>query len=159
MTDIYSIPVKTISGKEETLQQYKGKVLLVVNVASACGFTPQYEGLEELYEDLKDKGLVVLGFPCNQFASQEPGDEKEIQTFCQTRFNVTFPMFAKIDVNGEKTHPLYAHLKSSKSGLFGTEAIKWNFTKFLIDRNGEVVDRYAPQVTPAKLRPTIEKLL
>ncbi|HAZ11941.1 MAG: glutathione peroxidase [Bdellovibrionales bacterium GWA2_49_15] len=159
MTDIYSIPVKTIGGQEETLKQYKGKVLLVVNVASGCGFTPQYEGLEELYKTLKEKGLVILGFPCNQFGSQEPGSEKEIQTFCQTRYDVTFPMFAKIDVNGEHTHPLYALLKSSQTGLFGSEAIKWNFTKFLIDRNGKVIARFAPQTAPEKLRPDIEKLL
>ncbi len=159
MTDIFSIPVKTISGQEETLKQYEGKVLLVVNVASDCGFTPQYEELEELYKSLKDRGLVVLGFPCNQFGSQEPGTEKEILTFCQTRYHITFPMFAKIDVNGEQTHPLYEHLKSQQSGLFGTEVIKWNFTKFLIDRKGNVVARYAPQTTPGKLLPDIEKLL
>ncbi|MBI2522194.1 MAG: glutathione peroxidase [Bdellovibrio sp.] len=159
MTDIYSIPLKTIEGKEITLEKYQGKVLLVVNVASGCGFTPQYEGLEELYQSLKERGLVVLGFPCNQFGSQEPGTEKEIQTFCQTRYDVTFPLFAKIDVNGEHTHPLYAYLKSHQSGLFGTDAVKWNFTKFLIDRKGEVVARYAPQTSPRKLRPDIEKLL
>ncbi|MEK6625491.1 MAG: glutathione peroxidase, partial [Bdellovibrionota bacterium] len=124
-----------------------------------CGFTPQYEELEELYKSLKDRSLVVLGFPCNQFGSQEPGTEKEIQTFCQTRYHITFPMFAKIDVNGEQTHPLYEHLKSQQSGLFGTEVIKWNFTKFLIDRKGNVVARYAPQTTPGKLLPDIEKLL
>lgn len=154
---IYEIPVKDINGKETTLAPYKGKFLLIVNVASKCGFTPQYEGLEALSKKLADK-VVVLGFPCNQFGAQEPGDENEIKNFCSLTYDVTFPMFAKIDVNGENTHPLYRYLKGEKPGIFGTEAIKWNFTKFLVNPEGQVVKRYAPQDTPAQIQKDLEKL-
>lgn len=156
---IYEIPVQTITGEETTLTQYRGKVLLIVNVASKCGFTPQYKGLEELYKKHKDQGLIVLGFPCNQFGSQEPGDESEIRSFCSLNYGVTFPMFAKIDVNGSAEHPLYKYLKSQKGGLLGFDAIKWNFTKFLVSRSGDVIDRYAPTTTPASLEKDIEKAL
>ena len=135
---------------------------MVVNTASKCGFTPQYAGLEELYKQYKDRGLVVLGFPCNQFGAQEPGTEAEIAQFCELNFGVTFPIFAKIDVNGADAHPLYKFLKSEKSGILGAigvDAIKWNFTKFLVDRSGNVVGRYAPSTTPAELAPEIDKLL
>jgi len=156
---IYDIPVKTITGEDTTLAPYRGKVLLIVNVASKCGFTPQYKGLEELYTKYKDQGLVVIGFPCNQFGSQEPGDEAEIRSFCSLNYGVTFPMFAKIDVNGSAEHPLYKYLKSQKGGLLGFDAIKWNFTKFLVSRTGEVLDRYAPTTTPASLEKDVEKAL
>jgi len=156
---IYNIPVKTIDGKETTLAQWKDKVLLIVNVASKCGFTSQYKGLEELYEKHAKKGLVVLGFPCNQFGSQEPGTEKDIQQFCSLTYNVTFPMFSKVDVNGPHTHPLYAFLKKSEPGFLGTEAIKWNFTKFLVNKKGEVVKRYASATTPESLEKEISELL
>jgi glutathione peroxidase len=156
---IHDFELKGIDGNLTSLQQYQGKVLLIVNVASACGFTPQYEGLEKLYRKYKDRGLVVLGFPCNQFGQQEPGDEKEIQQFCKLKYDVSFPMFGKIDVNGPDTVPLYRFLKSEEKGLFGTEAIKWNFTKFLVDRQGNVVERFAPQTAPEKLEGQIEKLL
>lgn len=156
---IYDFAVKDIHGKEQKLDRYKGKVMLIVNVASKCGFTPQYEGLEALYEKMHDRGLEVLGFPCNQFGAQEPGTEKEIETFCELNYGVTFPLYAKIDVNGNKTAPLYKHLKQEKPGLLGSEAIKWNFTKFLVDRNGTVVERYAPNVEPQAIAGDIEKLL
>ncbi|NBQ54813.1 MAG: glutathione peroxidase [Proteobacteria bacterium] len=156
---IYNIPVKTIDGKEITLSQFKDKVLLIVNVASKCGFTPQYKGLEELYEQFHKKGLEVLGFPCNQFGSQEPGTEKEIQQFCSLTYNVTFPIFAKVDVNGPGTHPLYAYLKKAEPGILGTEGIKWNFTKFLVNKKGEVVKRYASATTPEALKSEIAALL
>ena len=148
---LYDISVKTINGGSQPLAAYRGKTLLVVNVASRCGFTPQYAGLEALYRKYKDQGLVVLGFPCNQFGHQEPGTEAEIQQFCATRYDVTFPMFAKIDVNGPNTHPLYELLKSARPGLLGTEGIKWNFTQFLVNSRGEVVARYAPSDTPEKI--------
>ncbi|MGB1580393.1 MAG: glutathione peroxidase, partial [Nevskiales bacterium] len=148
---IYDFSAKTIDGTELPLSEYKGKVLLVVNTASKCGFTPQYEGLEELYRQYKDKGLVILGFPCDQFGHQEPGDEEEIKSFCSLTYDVSFPMFAKIDVNGDNAHPVYKHLKSEKSGLLGTGGIKWNFTKFLVDADGKVVKRYAPTDKPASL--------
>src|SRR5437764_979706 len=141
---IYDFKASGIDGKEIDLSIYRGKVLLIVNVASKCGFTPQYTGLESLYEKHKDEGFAVLGFPCNQFGSQEPGVESEIQTFCSLHYGVTFPLFSKIDVNGPKAHPIYNYLKSAKPGILWTEAIKWNFTKFLIDRQGEPVHRYAP---------------
>ena len=141
------------------MDEYRGKTLLVVNVASKCGFTPQYTGLQRLYDDYKEKGLVVLGFPCDQFGHQEPGNEEEIQNFCSTNYNVTFPMFAKIDVNGSGTHPLYAHLKSEKKGLLGSESIKWNFTKFLVDSEGVVVRRYAPNDTPEKISEDVKAVL
>ncbi len=156
---IYDFKVKTIEGKETTLEPYKGKVMLIVNVASKCGYTPQYEGLEVLYKKYKAKGLVILGFPCNQFSSQEPGSEKEIQNFCRVNFGVTFPMFAKINVNGDKTHPLYRYLKSEQPGFLGTESIKWNFTKFLVDKEGKVVDRFGSSTKPKSLEAVIEKLL
>jgi len=148
---IYDFEVKTISGEIMTLDTFKNKVLLIVNVASKCGFTNQYEGLERLYEKYKDQGLVILGFPCNQFMNQEPLNEDEIKSFCSLTYGVTFPMFAKIDVNGPHTHPLYAYLKEAQKGLLGIEAIKWNFTKFLVDKNGVVVNRFAPATKPDSL--------
>jgi glutathione peroxidase len=151
MANIYDFEVKGIDGKPVKLAEYKGKVMLIVNVASKCGFTPQYEGLEKLWRSHKDKGLVILGFPCNQFGAQEPGDAAEIQNFCKLSYDVTFPMFAKIDVNGENTDPLYAFLKKEEKGILGTEGIKWNFTKFVIDRQGNVIKRYAPNATPDKI--------
>lgn len=157
--ELFATPVKTIDGKETTLSPYKGKVMLVVNVASKCGFTPQYEGLEKLYEKYKDQGLVVLGFPCNQFGQQEPGDEAEIKNFCSLTYDVKFPMFQKVDVNGPDTHPIYKLLKKEKPGLLGTEAIKWNFTKFLVSREGEVLKRFSPQTKPEELSPEIEPVL
>ena len=159
MKSIYDIKVKTINGEETTLEPYKGKVMLIVNVASKCGYTPQYDGLEALYKKYKDEGLVVLGFPCNQFGSQEPGSEAEIQNFCRVNFGVTFPMFSKINVNGEETHPLYRYLKSEQPGILGTEAIKWNFTKFLVDKEGNVVERFGSSTKPVELEEKIEGLL
>ncbi len=159
MKSIYDFEVKTIDGNKETLAAYKGKVILIVNVASKCGFTPQYDGLEALYKKYEARGFVVLGFPCNQFGHQEPGTEAEIKTFCRVNYGVTFPMFSKIDVNGDDAAPLYKYLKSQKSGVLGTEAIKWNFTKFLVDRDGNVVERFAPSTKPAELASAIEKLL
>jgi glutathione peroxidase len=158
-TSIYDIPVTTIDGEATPLAPYRGKVMLIVNVASKCGFTPQYTGLEELYRTYKDRGLVVLGFPCNQFMWQEAGDEADIKSFCTLKYNVTFPMFAKVDVNGQNAHALYKHLKSAARGFLWTRAIKWNFTKFLIDCEGNVVRRYATRTKPHKLAPDIEKLL
>jgi glutathione peroxidase len=148
-----------LEGGSESLAAYAGKVLLIVNTASACGYTPQYEGLEALYRRYQDRGLVVLGFPCNQFGAQEPGSASEIADFCQKNYGVSFPMFAKIDVNGEHAHPLYRHLKSSAPGILGSEAIKWNFTKFLVDRQGAVKQRYAPATTPQTIANDIEALL
>ena len=148
MTTIYDFSAKTIDGAEQKLDAYKGKTVLVVNVASKCGFTPQYKGLEAMYEKFSDKGLVVLGFPCDQFGHQEPGDEAEIKNFCALTYDVKFPMFAKVDVNGADAHPLYKYLKHEAKGLLGSEAIKWNFTKFLVDKTGKVVRRYAPTDTP-----------
>jgi len=159
VTTLYDFTVDDIGGKPVKLDRYKGKVLLVVNTASKCGFTPQYKGLEALYRKYKDKGLEVLGFPCNQFGAQEPGSEQEIATFCETNYDVTFPMFAKVDVNGDNAAPLYRYLKSAKPGLLGTEAIKWNFTKFLVDRSGNVVARYAPNDTPESLEGDVAKAL
>ncbi len=157
--EIYSFEVKTIDGKEIRLKEYEGKALLIVNVASKCGFTYQYKGLEALYQKYKDQGLVVLGFPCNQFAGQEPGSEDEIKNFCNLNYHVDFPMFAKVSVNGPETHPLYQYLKKAEKGLFGTEAIKWNFTKFLVSRDGEVLKRFAPQTEPEALESEIEAQL
>ncbi|HVV98206.1 MAG TPA: glutathione peroxidase [Rhodanobacteraceae bacterium] len=151
MASIYDFSAKTIDGKEQKLDAYRGKAMLVVNVASKCGFTPQYEGLEALYRKLKDKGFVVLGFPCDQFGHQEPGDEEEIRNFCSLTYDVTFPMFAKIDVNGAHAHPLYKYLKHEAKGLLGSEAIKWNFTKFLVGKDGAVLRRYAPNDAPKSL--------
>lgn len=159
MSDLFNIDVQTIDGKAQSMNDYAGKVLLVVNVASKCGFTPQYEGLESVYRQYKDQGLVVMGFPCNQFGSQEPGTETEIATFCDTRFNVSFPMFAKVKVNGDDAHPLYKHLKGEKPGVLGTEGIKWNFTKFLVDRSGKVVKRYGSADKPEKIAGDIAALL
>lgn len=155
---IHEFSAQTLSGKEASLADYKGKVVLIVNVASKCGFTPQYTGLEALYEKYKDKGLVILGFPCNQFGAQEPGTATDIEQFCQLNYGVKFPMFGKIDVNGANAHPLYQFLRSAKPGLLGTEAIKWNFTKFLVDKNGEPVKRYAPNTEPKDIAADIEKL-
>lgn len=148
---IYDFEVKTIRGEMITMDAFRNKLLLIVNVASKCGFTNQYAGLEALYQKYKDKGLVVLGFPCNQFMNQEPLSEDEIKSFCSLTYGVTFPMFAKIDVNGEQAHPLYTYLKEAKKGLLGSEAIKWNFTKFLVDKNGNVINRYAPATKPESL--------
>jgi len=159
MTTVYDYTVDDIGGKAVPLSHYKGKVLLIVNTASQCGFTPQYKGLEELHEKYGKRGFEVLGFPCNQFGAQEPGTAKEIAQFCETSFGVKFPMFSKIDVNGAKAAPLYKHLKSAKPGLLGSEAIKWNFTKFLVDRGGKVIARFAPNDTPESIAPDIEKLL
>jgi len=159
MTTIYDFTVADIHGKPVKLDRYKGKVLLVVNTASECGFTPQYKGLEALYEKYRDKGFEVLGFPCNQFGKQEPGTEADIERFCEVNYGVTFPLFAKIDVNGENAAPVYRYLKSAKPGLLGTEAIKWNFTKFLVDRGGNVVARFAPKETPESIARDVEKTL
>lgn len=159
MTTLADFSATDIHGRDQSLGDYLGKVVLIVNVASRCGFTSQYAGLQALYADLAERGLVVLGFPCNQFGGQEPGDESAIQSFCETQYSVTFPMFTKIDVNGSHAHPLYEWLKSSMPGVLGTEAVKWNFTKFLVDRHGNVVKRYAPNATPASIRADIEALL
>ena len=159
MASIYDFSAKTIDGAEQKLGAYRGKTVLIVNVASKCGFTPQYEGLEALYRKFKGQGLVVLGFPCDQFGHQEPGDEAEIRNFCSLNYDVTFPMFAKIDVNGAKTHPLYKYLKHEAKGLLGSEAIKWNFTKFLVDKDGTVVKRYAPADTPQGIEKEIAAAL
>jgi glutathione peroxidase len=160
--NIYDFSALSADGHEIPLAQYKGKVLVVVNTASKCGFTPQYADLEALYRQYKERGVVVLGFPCNQFGAQEPGTEAEIAQFCKRNYSVSFPIFAKIEVNGPNAHPLFKFLKSEQSGIFGLiglEAIKWNFTKFLVDRSGRVVGRYAPATPPADLEPMIDKLL
>ncbi len=154
MTDVYEFSATTITGEERKLADYRDKVLLIVNVASKCGFTPQYTGLEKLYRDHKAAGLVLLGFPCDQFGHQEPGSEEEIVEFCSLTYDVSFPMFAKIEVNGSGAHPLYQWLKSEQGGLLGS-AIKWNFTKFLVGRDGTVIDRFAPKDTPEKLEPKV----
>jgi len=159
MNSIYDFTAKTIDGTEAQLNAYKGKVLLIVNVASKCGFTPQYKGLEALYRQYASRGLVVLGFPCDQFGHQEPGDEAEIKQFCSLNYEVSFPMFAKIDVNGDQTHPLYRFLKKEEKGFLGSESIKWNFTKFLVDSNGNVVKRYGSIDKPEGLAKDIEGLL
>jgi glutathione peroxidase len=156
---IYGFSVKTIDGKQQSMAKYKGKVMLIVNTASECGFTLQYKGLEELNKSYAKRGLAVLGFPCNQFGAQEPGDEGEIAAFCERNFGVTFPLFSKVDVNGDNADPLFAYLKKEKPGLLGSEAIKWNFTKFLVDAKGNVVERYAPKTEPKELTGAIEKLL
>ncbi|WP_444891353.1 glutathione peroxidase [Microbulbifer sp. DLAB2-AA] len=159
MTDLYSIPVKTASGETTSLGDYKGKLILVVNTASKCGFTKQYKGLEALYDQYKDRGLTVLGFPCNQFGKQEPGSDDEIQEFCELNFGVSFPVYAKLDVNGPTAHPLFVELKKRAPGLLGTEGIKWNFTKFLISKDGKEIKRYAPKDTPESLQEEIERML
>jgi glutathione peroxidase len=159
MSSIYDFSAKTIDGSTTQLDAYKGKVLLVVNVASKCGFTPQYKGLEALYKKYKGQGLEILGFPCDQFGHQEPGDEKEIKDFCSLTYDVSFPMFAKIKVNGDEAHPLYKYLKSEEKGFLGSEFIKWNFTKFLIDKSGKVIKRYGSTDTPEKIDKDIAPLL
>lgn len=159
MSPLYDIKITSIDGKTHSLADYRGKVLLIVNVASRCGFTPQYTGLENLWKAYGPRGLVVMGFPCNQFGAQEPGDEAEIAQFCSLSYDVSFPMFAKLDVNGDDVHPLYAHLKSAAPGLLGSEMVKWNFTKFLVDREGSAITRYAPNTAPEELAGDIEKLL
>ncbi|HEV2573831.1 MAG TPA: glutathione peroxidase [Beijerinckiaceae bacterium] len=159
MSNIYDFSARTLAGEDVSLADYRGKVLLIVNTASQCGFTPQYEGLEALYRDLQGRGLIVLGFPCNQFGAQEPGDAAEIANFCKLTYDVSFPMFAKIDVNGPAASPLYEWLKNEAPGVLGSKAIKWNFTKFLINRDGQVVGRFAPTTKPEALRADIEALL
>jgi len=156
---IYDFTATRLDGGEQSLGEFRGQVLLIVNTASQCGFTPQYAGLESLYENLHPRGLTVLGFPCNQFGGQEPEGEAAIGAFCEKNYGVSFPMFAKVDVNGENAHPLFQYLKDAKPGLLGTEKIKWNFTKFLIDRGGEPVARYAPQTKPEDLEKPITQLL
>lgn len=158
-TSVYDFSATTIDGAEQPLSAYRGKTLLIVNVASKCGFTPQYTGLEQLYRDYRARGLVVLGFPCDQFGHQEPGDEAAIKDFCSLNYDVTFPLFAKIEVNGANAHPLYRFLKQQAKGLLGSEAIKWNFTKFLVSRDGERIERYAPTTTPEDLVKDIEGML
>jgi glutathione peroxidase len=158
MSKIYDFTANSLAGEPVPLKHFEGQVLLIVNTASACGFTPQYKGLQELHQKLSPRGFAVLGFPCNQFGAQEPGDAQQISQFCESNYAVTFPMFAKIDVNGSHAHPLYEHLKREKSGLLGS-SIKWNFTKFLVDRAGKVVGRYAPTVRPENLTKEIEALL
>jgi len=159
MTSLYDLDVTTIDGEKQTLDAYRGQSLLIVNVASQCGFTPQYADLEALYQKHRAAGFAVLGFPCDQFGHQEPGDEAEIKQFCTLKYNVTFPMFAKIKVNGKETHPLYEFLKSSRRGILFTKAIKWNFTKFLIDREGLVSQRYAPNVGAERIEKDLLPLL
>lgn len=156
---IYDFNAADICGEEHSLDEFRGKVLLIVNTASKCGFTPQFEGLQSLYVELKEKGLEVLGFPCNQFRNQDPADDKTISEFCSLNYGVDFPMFAKIDVNGPNAHPLFEYLKHSAKGLLGSEAVKWNFTKFLVNREGEVVRRYPPTTKPSAIRADIEALL
>ena len=159
MSSVYDFTADSLAGVPVKLADYRGKVLLIVNTASNCGFTPQYEGLEAVYRRFKDMGVEVLGFPCNQFGAQEPGAAAEIGAFCQKNYGVSFPLFAKIDVNGNNTHPLYAYLKAEGRGILGSEAIKWNFTKFLVGKDGSVYKRYAPQTAPESLVADIEKLL
>ena len=156
---IYDFNVKTIDGQEISMSQYKGKVLLIVNVASECGFTPQYAGLEKLYQTYQEEGFEILGFPSNQFGKQEPASDEKIKFFCQGTYDVHFDMFSKIDVNGENADPLYNYLKREQGGLLWMDSIKWNFTKFLVDREGNIVDRYAPSTKPASIKEAIEKLL
>jgi glutathione peroxidase len=156
---IYDFSVTSIEGQVVNLSTYKDKILLIVNTASQCGFTPQYQGLQALYDKYASKGLVVLGFPCNQFGQQEPGSASEIQSFCETRFGVTFPLLEKVDVNGKDAHPLFQYLTKAAPGLLGTETIKWNFTKFLVDRNGKAIERYASMAKPEDIDKAIAKLL
>jgi glutathione peroxidase len=156
---VYDFSALLLDGNTVSLDEFRGRVLLIVNTASQCGFTPQYAGLESLYRGYKDRGLEVLGFPCNQFGEQEPGSAEQIGAFCEKNFGVSFPIFAKIDVNGPNAHPLYRFLKGEKSGIFGTDAIKWNFTKFLADRQGKVVDRFGPSTEPKAMSGAIEALL
>ena len=156
---VYDFDVTALDGKPRRMADYRGKTLLIVNVASACGYTPQYAGLEALYRKYQDRGFVVLGFPCNQFGAQEPGSADDIATFCSSRYDVTFPLFAKIDVNGAHAHPLYEHLKKERPGALGTKGIKWNFTKFLVDGRGEVVERYGSSTTPEQIDKDVAALL
>ena len=158
-SSIYDFTVRDIQGNEQSMEAYRDKVLLIVNTASKCGFTPQLEGLQALYKDLNELGLEVLGFPCNQFMNQDPGTDESISQFCSLNYGVDFPMFAKIEVNGDGTHPLYRFLKQEARGLMGSEKVKWNFTKFLVDRNGRVVRRYPPTAKPEAIRKDIEELL
>jgi glutathione peroxidase len=158
MSGVYDFTAKSLAGEDVPLKQFEGTVLLIVNTASQCGFTPQYQGLEALHRELSPRGFAVLGFPCNQFGGQEPGDAKQIAEFCETKYDISFPLFGKIDVNGGNAHPLYNYLKREKSGLLGS-SIKWNFTKFLVDRTGQVVARHAPTATPQGLKKDIEALL
>ncbi len=160
--DIFDFSVLSLDGQETALSKYRGKVLLIVNTASKCGFTPQYTGIEALYREFAGRGLMVLGFPCNQFGAQEPGNNREIAQFCNVNYGVTFPIFSKVEVNGPHAHPLYKYLRSQQGGLtgiLGMNAIRWNFTKFLVDRDGRVVRRFAPLTGPEKLKPEIERLL
>lgn len=159
MSNLYEKTLKTQDGRDTTLGEHAGKVLLIVNTASKCGFTPQYKGLEALYQKYRDRGLEVLGFPCNQFGKQEPGSDEEIQSFCELNFGVSFPLYSKVEVNGDDAHPLFQELKKEAPGLLGTEAIKWNFTKFLVGRDGRVVKRFAPKDKPESLEAEIEALL
>ncbi|TCV93247.1 glutathione peroxidase [Luteibacter rhizovicinus] len=159
MTSIYDFSARDIDGNERSLAEFRGKPLLVVNVASKCGFTPQYTGLEALYKEWHERGFEVLGFPCDQFGHQEPGNEEEIKNFCSLTYEVSFPMFSKVDVNGDKAHPLYRWLKHEGKGILGSEAIKWNFTKFLVDKDGQVVKRYAPTDTPEKIGKDLPKVV
>ncbi len=156
---IYEIEVESLAGETHELSEHRDKVMLIVNTASKCGFTPQYEGLQDLYDEYRDRGLVVLGFPCNQFGQQEPGDESEIGAFCQKNYGVSFPMHAKVDVNGSATHPLFVRLKEEAPGLLGSGRIKWNFTKFLVNREGHVVERFGSITKPGQLASKIEALL
>ncbi|MFK7886480.1 MAG: glutathione peroxidase [Gammaproteobacteria bacterium] len=159
MTTAYEFSCRALSGKDVDLGDYKGKISLIVNTASKCGFTPQYQGLEELYQKYHEQGVEVLGFPCNQFGKQEPGEAKDIGEFCEINYGVSFQMFEKIDVNGSDAHPLYEHLKNEAPGLLGSKKVKWNFTKFLVDQDGRVVKRYAPAVKPDAIHSDIEQLL
>ena len=159
MSHIYQFEAELLEGGTQSLSEYEGKVILIVNTASKCGFTPQFHGLGNVYEKYKDQGLVVLGFPCNQFGGQDPGSNEEIGEFCQRNYGVSFPMFAKVDVNGSNAHPIYKYLTSEAKGILGSESIKWNFTKFLINQNGEVIKRYSPTTKPEKIGKDIQKLL
>lgn len=156
---IYDIKIKTINGVEQSMSDFKGKVLVIVNTASKCGFTPQYKALQELYETYQSEGLEILGFPCNQFMSQEPGNEEEIKSFCELNYGVTFPMYAKVDVNGSDAHPLFNHLTKEAPGVLGSKAVKWNFTKFLVDKNGKAAERFSPNTDPKEMEEKIQQLL
>ena len=159
MNNIYDILIKDSSNKEVSMSKFEGKTLLIVNVASKCGLTPQYKGLQSLYEEYKDRNFVVLGFPCNQFGGQEPGTNSEINNFCEINYSITFPIFSKIKVNGPDSHPLFKLLKNDKPGIFRTESIKWNFTKFLVNSSGKIIDRFSPRVEPKYIRSEIERIL